>query len=101
MARAKYPYSSHTSNERAYNYTNLMKSYHRFPSEKQLNLISALKDTCERVGIDITGVKLRTNTMNDARSTINALYTILEKNGYDGWGNPTNLKVYNMYDMEQ
>ena len=95
---AKYPYSTHTSKERSYNYTKIMKARRRFPTEKQLKLINDLKATCERVGIDLTDFEMNINDMNGASSAIKALYTLLERNGYDSWGHP--IKVYNMYDTE-
>ena len=96
---AKYPYSTHTSKERSYNYTKIMKARRHFPTEKQLKYIEDLKATCERVGIDLTNFEIRTNDMNAASGSIKALLTILEKNGYDSRGNA--MKVYNMYDTEQ
>lgn len=96
---AQYPYSIHTSKERSYNYTKIIKARRRFPTEKQLKYIEDLKETCNRVGIDLTDFEIRTNDMNSASGSIKALLTILEKNGYDSRGNA--MKVYNMYDTEQ
>lgn len=96
--KPKYPFSTYTAREKGYNYTAMARVAKKYPTGKQLKLVDSLKATCEKVGIDINGLELRTATRDDVKSTIQALYTILDKNGYDGWGNK--IKVYNINDPD-
>lgn len=61
-------------------------------TEKQAKLIKDLKQICADVGIDLTGLKFSVRDRTNARSTIRALYSILERHGYDGHGNPLSRK---------
>ena len=80
--------------EGGYNYSRLTKAYQKFPTEKQLKYIADLKATCEKIGVDISGLNLSTETKRDATTTINRLHGILARNGYDIYGHET--KTYYM-----
>lgn len=96
--KPKYPFSEHTARQKSYNYSAMTRYAKQYPTEKQLKLVDSLKATCEKVDIDISGLELRTATRNDVKSSIQALYTILNKNGYDSWGNK--ITVYNINDPD-
>ena len=85
--------------EGGYNYSRLTKAYQKFPTEKQLMLVEALKATCERVGVSTEGLFLSTETKRDTHKAIKSLYGVLQRNGYDGHGNPT--KTYYMAEDEK
>lgn len=97
--KCKYPFSEYTTKDKGYNYSKMARYAKKYPTEKQLRLVDGLRKTCERVGVDISGLELATKTRNDVVASIHALYTILGKAGYDGWGNK--VKVYNINDVQQ
>lgn len=91
--RGKYTdpkYRASKDSDLGYSYRNIVIDVYHTPSEKQMELIKGLKATCENVGIDLSGLRFNLRDRNGASSAIRALYTILGKHGYDGWGNPLN-----------
>lgn len=88
--RTDYKYRDKKDHDWGRNYKKTVSYVYDTPSEKQAKLIKDMKATCERVGINLDGLRLDTRDRQGARATIRALYTILNKHGYDGWGNPLN-----------
>jgi len=77
--------------ERGYSFTGVAAQVMNVPSEKQALLIKDLRKTCADLGIDVSWLK-RGKGRQGARSEIRALYTILERNGYDIYENPSSRK---------
>ena len=88
--RTPYKYKEKKVSEYGYSYKKITRYVHDTPSEKQLKLINDMRATCERVGISLDGMLFNTHDRNGCGAAIRALYTILNKHGYDGWGNPLN-----------
>ena len=77
--------------ERGYSFKGTVAQVMNVSSEKQALLIKDLRKTCADLGIDVSWLKRRRDRQG-ARSEIRALYTILERNGYDIYGNPLSRK---------
>ena len=77
--------------ERGYSFKGTVAQVMNVPSEKQALLIKDLRKTCADLGIDVSWLK-RGRGRQGARSEIRALYTILERSGYDIYGNPLSRK---------
>jgi hypothetical protein len=88
MAKYSFPTSIVTPKKRSYSNLSIVRNYENHPTEKQMKLIASLRATCARVGIDTSDFHTRTKTLSDAKGTIRALYSLLARYGYDGWGNP-------------
>jgi hypothetical protein len=56
-------------------------------TENQVTYVRDLFATCDRVGIDTSFLPRNFGTKAKCNATIHALYTLLEKNGYDNYGN--------------
>lgn len=77
--------------ERGYSFKGTAAQAMSTPSEKQALLVKDLRKICADLGIDVSWLK-RGRGRQGARSEIRALYTILERNGYDAYGNPLSRK---------
>ena len=77
--------------ERGYSFKGTVAQVMNVPSEKQALLIKDLRKTCADLGIDVSWLK-RGRGRQGAHSEIRALCTILERNGYDIYGNPLSRK---------
>ena len=73
--------------ERGYSFKGTAAQVMSVPSEKQALLVKDLRKTCADLGIDVSWLR-RGRDRKGAHSEIRALYTILERNGYDTHGNP-------------
>ena len=56
-------------------------------TEKQVKYVRDLFETCDRLGIDTSFLPRNFGTVSKCNSIIHALYTLLNKNGYDNKGN--------------
>lgn len=96
----KFPYSGYGGGTKSdnYNYKKLWAAEKKFPTEKQMKYFHDVKRVCEQVGINLDDMELKANTKTEISHSINAMKTILAKNGYDGFGNP--IKTYNLKEVE-
>ena len=87
----KYRHEIHNRYEKAQSYGYAKLSTEATP--KQVKYARDLFATCDRLGIDTKFLPRNFGTISKCNSVIHALYTLLDKNGYDNKGNKKGEKV--------